>query len=168
MRRLLRCLPGSDDDTVNQRLAQHSEALIEWNDKLGSFYARLSVLATHAMSVHLEEGIQTDFVSLWSQVESLTNKRLSNEKPDRKIVGSLDEEMNRLQGKIIQFTKTMLRLIRAQKVKTYVGTRVDFDESTLEIFPTWELVKALFKPRKEPLSIIRTPADMDPPRLGFG
>jgi hypothetical protein len=167
MRRLLRVLHDQRDDLVRQRLKDYDTVQTAWNDSLSSFLVRLRMYAPYSMATRLDEVIQGTFVRLGSELEHLTDARLSGRGLDRARIGRLDLSLNELQGEIIMFTRDMLNLIKLQRTKTYTGTRVTLREHNLELFPTWELLKALFQPRKERFSIVRTSADLEPPRSSW-
>jgi hypothetical protein len=166
MRRLLWVLPDKREELVKERMKDYDQAQTKWNDSLSSFLVRLRMYAPYSMAVRLDDVIQPGFVRLGKQLERLTADRLSGQPIERMKLATLENDFNRLHGELIMFMRDMLNLVKAQRRKTYTGTRVFLNEQNLELFPTWELVKALFKPRVKSFSIVRSPVDIEPPSFG--
>src|SRR5207247_1871485 len=135
---LLWVIPDSSDELIATRLKDYDEAQSAWNDKLSSFLVRLRMYAPYSMAVRLDEVIQPGFVRLGKRLEGLTTDRLSKRPIQANTVSELDLHFNELHGEIIMFMRDMLNLVKAQRRKTYTGTRVFLNERNLELFPTWE------------------------------
>ncbi len=165
MHRVVRALRAFADDIVKSRFEDYDKAQIAWNDKLSSFLVRLRIYTDNSMAVRLEEEIQARFVRIGSRLDSVTRHRLSGGEIPGRTVSELDTDLNRLHGKLLSFNREILRIILWRRQVTYEGFRLTLTESTLELFPTWQLFKALFQRRTEPFSIVRTAADIEPPPI---
>lgn len=163
MRRLLSVLRRPDDNLVRQRLQSYDETLSEWNEKLNSFLARLTFYAAYEMARRLDEDIQKRFVAAGNELENLTKLRLSGGMPKDAQISHLVNELNNFYGGLLTYNRQLLREVEIQRAKTYYGKRIELSRETLKHFPTWELVKGLFKPRVSPPSIVRPPTDLRAP-----
>ena len=163
MHRLALVLRHSDDALIKKRLEDYDNAQISWNDKLSSFLTKLRMYTPYRLAVHLEERVQRRFVRVGAQLERATAERLRGNNLPAGSIANLEKVLNNLHGEIITFSREMLRLVLSRRTMTYSGTRLTLSQETLELFPTSQLLKALFKRRAEPLSIVRTAADIDPP-----
>jgi hypothetical protein len=164
MRRLARILRNPDDVLVKKRSEDYDTAQIAWNDKLSSFLVKLRMYTPYRMAVQLEDRVQDRFARIGARLERVTSERLSGNKPSVSNISDLEKTLNKLHGEIIMFNREMLRIVLSRRKMTYSGTRLTLTKETLQFFPTWQLLKALFKRRAEPLSIVRTAADIEPPR----
>jgi hypothetical protein len=169
MRRLQRVLRGGDDELVKARLEEYDKIQTEWNDRLNSFYVRLRFYAAdYEMADRLEKQIQDKFVSIGSRLEQAVKHRQEGTRPASHVVTGLDNNLNDLYRAIIVYTRDMLRHIEEIKKETYFGVEVKLKPDTLELFPTWQLFIALFKPRIQTHSIIRTAIDLGEPKRSCG
>jgi hypothetical protein len=163
MRRLLWAMTLSDDSLVQRRLAEYDEAQKEWNDNLGSFFARTKLLGGRRLFERLEERVQAAFVANGAVLEQEVKKRGSRRPLDQKTANALEERLNSLQGELNDFDSAMLQAVENKKKETYFGVELELRWDTLETFQTGDLVKALFKPRIPPYRIVRTAADLGEP-----
>ncbi len=167
MRRLLTVLRNSNDDLVRKRFSDYDAVVAEWNATLNSFLVRLTLYASHHLQFELEHDVQTRFWRIGTQLEQLTAERLSGGAVSGGAVVRLNKEMDQLSRRLFEFNRDLLKVVRSQKTKTYYGVSITFEEGNLSQFTTWELFKALFKPRIESLRVVRTPADLKfPTRSG--
>lgn len=147
MLRLLRSLPRNNDEVIRKRMGECDEASALWNERLAAHYAKLTMQLTWELARHLDDHIQPRFVKIDVELTKLAEARLSS----GAIVSSessarLSQALNKLQGYIIRFNKLTLKQIEERKKSLY--SPMQFSLTTLDSFPTWELFKALFKPRK--------------------
>lgn len=160
MRRLLVILSRPEDDIVRRRLTEYDESLATWDERLNSFFVRLTLYASHVLQQQLEHEVQKEFVSVGGRLEQLTKERLNKGHTDLKAIANLRADMSSLSHLLFTFNREILRVVRSQKIKTYYGTSIDLTAENLHRFTTWELFKALFKPGIKPLRIVRTPAEL--------
>jgi hypothetical protein len=163
MRRLLSALGQPDDKLIRRRLKAYDEVLSEWNEKLNGFHARLTFYAAYDMSWRLEEYVQKRFVALGSELDRAKQSRLSGNILTLHLVAHIETELNKFYGALLTYNRQLLRMLEIQKTKTYYGTRITLNRDNLKHFPTWELIKGLFKPRIQPLTIVRPPTDLQSP-----
>jgi hypothetical protein len=152
MFRLLSSLWGEGDDVVRKRLSDYDESATMWNERLAAQYAKITMQLDYWLTLRLDREIQPRFVRLDAELTRLTTARLNGVKLSSADFGRLSQALNALQGQIIGFNKATLKQIDDKKVALYRPK--DFNLGTLDSFPTWELFKALFKPRKHSLDIL--------------
>jgi len=163
MRRLQYALHRSNDELVKVRLEEYDKILTEWNDRLNSFYVRLKLYTPYEMVARLEN-IHESFFSIGVRLEEAVRRYQQGTPPAVRVIEKLDNDMNALNGVIGNFTRDMLRHVEEIGKETYFGVEVKLKPDTLELFPTWQLVKALFKPRVQIHSIVRTAIDLGEPK----
>jgi hypothetical protein len=169
MRRLQRVLSASDLQLIKTRLEEYDKVQTEWNDRLNSFYVRLRFYeARYEMVDRLEKDIHNRFVAIGSQLERAVKRRQTGTHLDPHLVDALGNDLNDLYRVIIVYTRDMLRHIQRLKTETYFGIETTLTPSTLELFPTRQLFIALFKPRVQPHTILRTAIDLGEPKRGLG
>jgi hypothetical protein len=145
MVRLLSGIRSGDVDLVKQRLAEYDIALVDWNEKLNSIFAKLTMYLRWQFTKRLEDDIQPTFVRIGRELETLARARIAGSGADSTKCRQLDRELNRLQRHIFEFNRDVLRFILTKKNELY--EEMPFRADTLDRFPTWELFKALFQPR---------------------
>jgi len=146
MFRLLSSLTRNDEDVVRKRLAEYDEASTLWNERLVAQFSKLTMQLTHGLSLQLEREIQSQFVKLDGELGRATVARLKGTKLRNADFVRLSNMLNGLQGRIGTFNKRTLRYIDDEKKALYQPEKLSL--RTLDRFPTWELFKALFKPRQ--------------------
>ncbi len=147
MFRLLSSLLHDGDDTIGKRLADYDEATALWNERLAGMFARLTMHLNYGFTRQLERRIQPRFVGIDSALSKLTSARLSGARVSRVDAARLSQSLSVLHGQIVTFNRDALKQIDRQKRDLYRPRT--FSRYTLDSFPTWELFKALFKPRIE-------------------
>lgn len=167
MRRLLAILANVDEKLIRRRLKAYDQELLEWNEKLGGFYVRLTFYAAYEMAGRLEREVQNEFVATGRALEGLTKSRLDGKIPTIRQIGQVETAFNIAGAAIKNYNRDLLRVLEIQKTKTYYGKKIELTEESLKHFPTWELFKGLFKPWIPKLSVVRPPTDLRPP-LGGG
>jgi hypothetical protein len=161
MRRLASALNQSDGDLIKTRQSEYDEALSDWNERVTDFQVRLTLYGSSEMPGRFEFDIQDTFRSIGEDLMVLTKKQLSGQHV--KGIGALQQRMNGLSGKLYNYTMELNQLLETRREKTYYGGLVRLDEDNLESFETWELVKALFQSRVEPLAVVRAPSELQSP-----
>jgi hypothetical protein len=160
MRRLAGVLRHGSVKTIGDRLKEYDVAVEIWNQKLGVFAVKLRFYAAYEMALRLEDTIQHKFVLLGADLERLTRSKLAGVSPTTRDVALLDNLLNELNGSVVSFNRDLLNMLIVQKKRTYYGKQIYLDIDNLKHFPTWELVKALFKLRIERPSIVRPPNEL--------
>ena len=162
-RRLLSVFQSNDLDLIKLRVSEYDAAVVEWNEKFGVFLVKLRFYARYNMAVRLDRELQPTLVALGTSLERLTHRRLAGETVSSHEIGQLQARTNDLYGQIIAYNRDLMNALAVQQTRTYYGKLIDLKPETLEHFPTWELVKALFKPRIERPRIVRSPSELSPP-----
>jgi hypothetical protein len=145
MVRLLSVITGEDDLLIRTRFAEYDTALVEWNERLNTLYAKLTIHLRWRFTKRLEDEIHANFVWAGDILERITKRRLARLQIEPEELVSLLLRLNQLQGKIFALNRDILRVLLEQKAELYVDKMPTVH--TLDRFPTWELFKALFKPR---------------------
>lgn len=146
MFRLLSSLTRDDDEVVRKRLAEYDEASALWNESLVAQFAKLTMQLNYGLTMRLEREIQPLFVKIDGELSRFTATRLKGTKLRNADFVRLSNLLNVLQGRIGSFNKRTLHYIDDAKKELYRPQKLSL--STLDRFPTWELFKALFKPRQ--------------------
>lgn len=158
MQRLATGLLQAADDRPND-FAEYDEALKHWNERLTSFYVRLPLLADFDLALRLETTIQHELVRVGSELEDLIHVRRSGVKVGRTAVLKLKDKLNMLQGRAVNFNKTMLHVVTARRTEVYFEKEITFAPEHLKYFSTWQLFKALFVRDIHSLSVTRSAFD---------
>jgi hypothetical protein len=145
MVRLLSSIRSGDVDLVKQRLAEYDTALVDWNEKLNAIFAKLTMYLRWQFTKRLEGHIQPTFVRIGRELEALARARILRSEGNLPKCRQLQRELDRLQRDIFEFNRDVLRFILTKRDELY--EEIPFSADTLDRFPTWELFKALFKPR---------------------
>jgi hypothetical protein len=158
MRRLVFIMHGPEE-LIRERLKEYDSAQENWNHKLGIFLVKLRFYAAYEMATRLEKSIQLRFVATGSILERLTNTRLKGLAVPAGAVNDLERQLQKLNGSIVAYNRDLMGMLAAKENKVYYGKEIYLGPDTLKDFPTWELIKALFKPRIERHSIVRSPTE---------
>lgn len=148
MFRLLSAIRQGTDDTLTKRLADYDEASLTWNEKLSTIYAKLAYQLRYPFSLRLEADIQKRFVKLDNELTGLIAARRNGATISTAGTAPTSKELVALHTAIVRFNKDTLLEIERQKQILY---EPELNAKTLHRFPTWQLFKALFKPRKHSL-----------------
>lgn len=159
-RRLLSVVRYADDDLVVSRLAEYDSAVQSWNEQLGIFVVKLRFYARYQMAYRLDSEIQPSFVNRGAALESLVRTRREGRPISLAQIAALEVRLNDLNGLLIAYSRDLMNMLAEQKTRTYYGKKEQLKIDTLRHFPTWQLVKALFKTRVDQPSIVRSPSDL--------
>ncbi len=159
MRRLNRVLAAGSPVQIEERHREYEEALQRWNEKLASFYIRLPLLAEYNFAWQLERYIQAELVRIGGRIETLARERLSGAAITRGEPSKIEADLNKLQGRAIGLSKSLLRAVKERRIDVYYGKEVPFTSANLHCFSTWQLVKALFVRDVNSLSVVRASLD---------
>jgi len=137
----------------------YKQAVAAWNDLLNSFLTRLTLFASSSYTSRLESRIQPNFVRIGDRVDSLIKvRRLGGIVPIHEK-NSLTEELNRLNGRLGNFYRDLLRMLLRMQKEAYIGRKIKFDAYTIDNFSTWYLFKALFQSNHPPITVFSPPED---------
>lgn len=167
MYRLGDALGFEDDNRVKKRLEDYDDALRQWNEKLNGIYVRLTALLGQAESTRLEREVQDGFLRAGAKLEVLTRSRLKGEKISRRRREDVKPDLNHIQGLLRNFNRDFLNLLEVEHSTIYYGQFVEFNETNLDSFSTWELFKALLKKRVERHRVLRAPLDLPAPAIDW-
>lgn len=145
MVRLLAGVRSLDTDKIQQRLTDYDAAVVEWNEHLNPMYAKLTMHLSFQLTKRLEADIHSVFVDLGENLVRLADRKISDKPIDSSELFRLEHSLNTLQGRLFKFDRDILRYYLERKRATLYGESLS--ENTLDALPTWELLKALFKPR---------------------
>jgi hypothetical protein len=154
MFRLLSSLIKGDAAMIQKRAEDYDESTTLWNERLVGQYAKLTMQLDRGsqLAIRLERDVQNPFVALDAELSRLLAAwRSSGAKASTSDFARLSSRLNSFQGRLLRFNKATLKQIADRKARLYEPPR--FTPATLDSFPTWELVKALFKPRQHRLDI---------------
>lgn len=124
---------------------------------------KLRFYARYDMALRLDKNVQAAFARLGGVLERLTHSRLAGTAISSGDVSQLRIQFNDLNGRVISYNRDLMHVLAVQKTRTYYGKQIELNLDTLKHFPTWEVIKALFKPRIEPPRIVRSPSELNPP-----
>lgn len=159
MQRVLRVLGGDIGNDFDIHHDSYRESVIQWNERLASFYVRLAMLLGDRFALNLERRIQNRLVAASSTIDALIRDTKAQKPISRKLIRSVRDDVNRLQGRAIEFNKSLLSAVQQRRTDVYYGKRISFTVGNLKHFSTWRLVKALFIRDIDLYSIARTPLD---------
>jgi hypothetical protein len=147
MIRLLAAIRSLDAEKTQQRLTDYDAVVVEWNEHLNAIYAKLTMHLSFDLTKRLEDDIHKAFVTLDATLVALAQKKIFGEPIDRSQLTGVQQALNALQGRLFAFDRDILRHnLERKKAALYTDP---FTPQTLDTFPTWELLKALFKTRVE-------------------
>jgi hypothetical protein len=159
MRRLNRAIATGVDEDVVSNLKEYDDILKRWNERLPSFYIRLTMLADYDLALRLEDSIQADLVRVGADIEYLTAKHKIGASINKNQSSRIVSDLNKIQGSSISFNKHLLNVLHSRRVDVYFGKRIPFSPENLQHFSSWQLVKALFIRDVNSLSVVRAPSD---------
>lgn len=159
MRRLNRAIATGVDEDVVSNLKEYDDILKRWNERLPSFYIRLTMLADYDLALCLEDSIQADLVRVGADIEYLAAKHKISAPINKNQSSRIVSDLNKIQGSSISFNKHLLNVLHSRRVDVYFGKRIPFSPENLQHFSSWQLIKALFIRDVNSLSVVRAPSD---------
>lgn len=160
MRRLLWSLRRSDTDLIASRLQDYDSTAVAWNESLSSFYVRLAFYVGGGDSISLEHRIHEPFQQAGADLEQLVRLHRSGNSNLGAALTRLELRMNSLQGKSLDFTKDLMRVVERKKRTVYAGTVIHYSRHTIDQFSTWELIKVTFARDVDRFSVRRSSSDL--------
>jgi hypothetical protein len=159
MSRLRSAISSGSDDQFATAVTQHDDAVRKWNERLTSFYVKLTILISFNFAWRLEQYIQKALVETGAKLEELVRSRNNSQAVTALQTEPLVDELNKIQGQAAKFNEALLQEVLARRTDVYYGARIGFTVQNLRYFSTWKLVKALFVRDVDSLSVLRTPLD---------
>lgn len=163
MQRIVFLLQSDNIEALKERHAQYDAALINWNESFSSFVVRLTFLDSYDTARSLEDKVQERFVKAGRKIEDALKKRMAGLPVSTTEKDQAQKELDLIQSALLTFNRDLLKRIEQKRQDIYYGIPIELGEATLEQFPTWNLMKALFQPRKYPSRIVRSAADLEKP-----
>ena len=144
MQRVVKNLKSGNDTTFEKIRSDYDLALVAWNDRFTSLGVGLRLHADYRYTDRLDL-IQHQFVEVADYIDEAVKQREARAiRPGN--VTQLEQRLNRLSGAMFDFGKDLERFLIARRKDAYDGKWFVFSPETLGLFPTWYLLKALFKP----------------------
>src|SRR5690242_16678857 len=135
-------------------LQDYTEAIKTWNYNLGSFYVRLSQLNLDSFRYKLESNLHRPMREQAAAIDNILHNKDSSS--DRKVARRVLCEMNKINGRSIEFNKALLSKVHDLRAKIYFPKRIVFSQNTMTFFSNWMLIKAIFASDVNRISILRS------------
>jgi hypothetical protein len=152
----------SDDDArFEASVSKYADVVREWNDKLQSFYVKLTFYASYCPYVYRLESLHAKFRSVGLQLEAgIRRRRAANEKH---LPLQLSKELNTIEANLFSFSRDLLGLMEERRKQIYYGVKIPYDAFNFRQLTTLELLLLLLKPRVDLNGVFRTSFDLPPP-----
>ncbi|MFZ3374104.1 MAG: hypothetical protein WA183_00945 [Chthoniobacterales bacterium] len=111
---------------------------------MNSLCVGLRLYADYGYTDRLQFRIQPGFVEASEKVDAAIKTRHSG--VSRATIAELENRLNSISGSIFNLSKDLIALLKKQQAKAYEGEVIVLSPKTLQLFPTWFLLKALFEP----------------------
>lgn len=151
MFRLANALHGASCEELDRYVTAYAEELIRWNERIATLYARLESQLGGGYDSKLEY-IHDSFRKIGQSLEVFVRRRKSGMPVILADTAGVIADLNKLQGKIIEYHKLVLGEIRSRRKSMYRDDPLSL--SNLDAIPTWDLFKALFERRVKPTNVI--------------
>lgn len=151
------------NDEFFARVPEYSEITKRWNERLTSFFTRLTILASHSFTQRLEGDLQSRLVNIGMLVDRIITDRKSDHPISSSRVDFALTSLNSLQGMASRFSRDLLKLVEARREEVYYGVYIEYRPRNLHRFSTWDLVKSLFVRDIDSYAILRPAVDSDFP-----
>lgn len=138
-------------------LEDYKEAIKTWNYNLGSFYVRLSQLNLDSFRYKLESNLHRAMREQAAAIDNILHNR--DDDSGRKLARAVLREMNKINGRSIEFNRSLLSRVHTLRTKIYFPKRIVFCRDTMSHFSSWVLIKAIFASDVNGISILRSPLD---------
>ena len=163
--RLFWVVKSQELGTVDERLVSYDSAISQWNEKLGSFYARLTIYAHYSFTKALEDTIHNPFQSIRTQLEAAVRRRRTGENSSAAEAAQFTKRLGMLTAAHRIFSRNLLSAVEDKRRHVYFGRAIEYTIHNISKFSTWELVKALFASDINSYAVIRPPAGVRLPNL---
>lgn len=138
-------------------LQDYKEAIKTWNCNLGSFYIRLSQLNLDSFRYNLESNLHNPMREQATVIDNILHNRDGD--GGHKLAMTVIREMNKINGRSIEFNRSLLSRVHTLRTKVYFPKRIVFHRDTMSHFSSWVLIKAIFVSDVNGISILRSPLD---------
>jgi hypothetical protein len=159
MRRVLSAVRSLDKDAIEDRLKGYNESLVEWNNKIDSYYAKLKIYLVYVYAKRLEDDIHSEFQAAGALLERQVRRRRKDEKLNPGELAAVDRHLLRLAASNTRFGRDLLRAVEERRTQIYFGRRIRYSRDTLSDFSTWQLFQALFIRDIDSHAIVRSAVD---------
>lgn len=133
-----------DQKKLQGRFLEYEDISRRWNERLLSFYNRLTIFGENYLTTILETEIQSSFVKNSRLLELMGHGKISGKGVDSNRVQVMVHSLNALNGRIGNFNKRLLNYLEKKRIEVYFGTYVRYERGNLYLFSNRQLVKALF------------------------
>jgi hypothetical protein len=155
-------------EKVSNALSEYDEATGKWNDKLNSFYSRITILASYNRTRVLEDNIQHRLFLAGRRLERLVKTRMAAQSVPQSEIQAISYLLDRAQAATFTFTRDLVKLLERRRTELYFGIYVSFTKGNIDEFSNWQLIKALFVREIDSYSILCPPRDLRFPRERLG
>ncbi|MGV7029857.1 hypothetical protein [Methylobacterium symbioticum] len=162
MFRVLSALDQSAD-RLEERRKIYSDAVDEWNQNINSFQYKTTLYFNWGMTQRLEHDINENFVKIGGRIERNIRIKQINDQAKISDKQEILSQLFKLQGILGNFHRDMLNVVLQKQASTYQGVEIGYNESDLQYFSTWQLIKALFITRVELFRIVLTSFELEKP-----
>lgn len=162
MFRLVASLALSQERVEERRLI-YSNAIDDWQQNIATYYYKTTLYFDWSMTQQLEGEVNDRFVSIGAELEGLVRQKLAGEDVSDRSRTRVKDKLFALQGILGNFNRDMLHYVINQQAATYQGVKIEYNESDIQYFSTWQLFKALFITRVEEFHIVLTAFELEPP-----
>ncbi len=166
-KRLFSALQSKDIDFVEVTLRDYDNAITSWNEAIGRFYAQLTIYVNYEYTSKLESTIHLPFQTIGTMLEQGVRARRQGTFIATQDKHQIEDILRGLNVANAQFNRNLLRTIDEKRKSVYFGRRLEYTETNLSKYSTWELIKALFAGDVDSYAIICAPSDSRFPTLSF-
>lgn len=166
-KRLFSALQSKDIDFVEVTLRDYDNAITSWNEAIGRFYAQLTIYVNYEYTSKLESTIHLPFQTIGTMLEQGVRARRQGTFIATQDKHQIEDILRGLNVANAQFNRNLLRTIDEKRKSVYFGRQLEYTETNLSKYSTWELIKALFAGDVNSYAIICAPSDSRFPTLSF-
>lgn len=151
------CLTDPGAPTFRDSYDALRQVNFEWNNALLQLEISVRTLFRNSHLAEFEE-IQGNFSALNLRISKLRENKSVNRL-------QLLNDVNRLRGRMFQFTQGMFREINTLNRQMHFGVKIPYNSYELDKISTIDLIKLLFNPVEQEKGIVRSPFDFGDPVL---
>lgn len=165
MVRAVKNLASGTDARFEEIRRDYETSVVKWNDRFNSLCVGLRLYADYRYTDRLEFEIQPAFVTASEKLDDLIKRRESS--LSKAAVAELENRLSSISGALFNLSKDLIGLLIDEQKKAYEGQLIVFSPATLQLFPTWFLLKTLFKPIYPRPAISSTALNFTRPLIGW-
>jgi len=143
MQRVVKNLASANNTFFEVIKKDYETALVKWNDRFNSLGVGLRLYADYHYTDRLD-GIQRDFVNVNEELDRAIRERGSAASSATRA--RLERKLNGISGLLFDIGRDLTGLLIQRQDEAYEGKWIEFSPATLDLFPWWYLLKALFQP----------------------